>query len=324
VLKRLAAVLLKIVVVVVLGWLAWPHLEIAAFKANMQRISMMTAAAVLALFMAQGFIAALRWRWIIGAIGYPLPISAVLEAWLVGQCASQILPAVIGGDAVRVLRLHSYAVPLPVSAISVFIDRFAGLVVLVLMAMVSLPILVWGTAPHALPVAVVWVIGFCCLLTIIAAFCLRRASIYSTLRLPPVFDRAQQALRRIPIKPKAMLLLAATGFGTNFTVVLSAFLLGRELDSAIDLLNCFALLPLVTLLTFVPISIAGWGVRDAGMIAAFGLFDVPAAAALAVSIELGLANLALGLIGGIFWLLSPGSSRRVRRVSTDMVPPCQR
>jgi glycosyltransferase 2 family protein len=80
----------------------------------------------------------------------------------------------------------------------------------------------------------------------------------------------------------------------------------------------------VTLLTFVPISIAGWGVREAGMIAAFGLFDVPAAAALAVSIELGLANLALGLIGGIFWLLSPGSSRRVRRVSTDMVPPCQR
>jgi hypothetical protein len=38
---------------------------------------------------------------------------------------------------------------------------------------------------------------------------------------------------------------------------------------------------------------------------AFALIDVPAIDALAVSIKLGLANLALGLIGGIVWIVLP-------------------
>jgi hypothetical protein len=41
------------------------------------------------------------------------------------------------------------------------------------------------------------------------------------------------------------------------------------------------------------------------MMSAFALIDVPAMDALAVSIKLGLANLALGLIGGIVWIVLP-------------------
>jgi uncharacterized protein (TIRG00374 family) len=324
VLRRLTVASLKIVALTGLGWLVWPRLDIAAFTANMQRISALTVVTVLALFAAQAFLAALRWRWIIGVIGFPLPMLASLEAWLVGQCASQVLPAVIGGDAVRVLRLSRHHVPLSASTISVFIDRFAGFVVLLLMSATSLPVLLGGTAPHALPAEVVWTVGLGCLLTIVAIFCLRWASRYPAVRLSDVVVRAQQALRRIPLTPRAILLLALTGLGTNLTVVVSAFLLGRELSPAISLSNCLALVPLVTLVTFVPISIAGWGLREAGMIAAFGLFDVPAAAALAVSIELGLANLALGLVGGIVWLLLPGPAPPSRRSSSDGPPTCQR
>ena len=41
------------------------------------------------------------------------------------------------------------------------------------------------------------------------------------------------------------------------------------------------------------------------MMSAFALIDVPATDALAVSIKLGLANLALGVIGGIVWIVLP-------------------
>ena len=77
------------------------------------------------------------------------------------------------------------------------------------------------------------------------------------------------------------------------------------LNSAIDLYACFAILPLVSLLTFIPISIAGWGVREALVMSAFALIDVPTNGALAVSIKLGLANLVLGLVGGLVWIALP-------------------
>ena len=89
----------------------------------------------------QALMAALRWRWILRQLGYPLTAGASLEAWLVGQCASQVLPAVVGGDAARVVRMRRYAVPTTAAIVSVFIDRFAGFVALVALSAFTVPLL---------------------------------------------------------------------------------------------------------------------------------------------------------------------------------------
>ncbi|KAF0137780.1 MAG: hypothetical protein FD153_1608 [Rhodospirillaceae bacterium] len=77
------------------------------------------------------------------------------------------------------------------------------------------------------------------------------------------------------------------------------------------------LVPPVLLIMTLPISIAGWGVREQAMITAFGLVGVSEESALALSILSGLTILAGGLPGGVVWLvetrsgrpaLSPGSS----------------
>src|SRR5262249_41090228 len=127
----------------------------------------------------------------------------------------------------------------------------------------------------------------------------------SALRRVPRLAEIQATLRQVSLTRETLLLFAVVGLGTNMTVIVSAFLLGRELSPLMGLYACFAILPLVSLLTFIPISIAGWGVREALMMSAFALIDVPAADALAVSIKLGLANLALGLVGGIVWIVLP-------------------
>jgi glycosyltransferase 2 family protein len=59
--------------------------------------------------------------------------------------------------------------------------------------------------------------------------------------------------------------------------------------------------PLSNLVQAVPISIAGWGVREGFFVAAFGLTGVAAPHALAVSILFGLINLLISLPGGAVW-----------------------
>ena len=51
-----------------------------------------------------------------------------------------------------------------------------------------------------------------------------------------------------------------------------------------------------------PISIAGWGVRETAMVAFFGLIGVPAEGAVVLSILFGLVGIVVSLPGGAIWL----------------------
>src|SRR5215831_16891701 len=194
---------------------------------------------------------------------------------------------------------------LPVQlVVSVVIDRFAGFVALVVLTAFTVPMLT-AYKNMLIPDEVFWAVGLSFLLVGILLLSLRWSASTPAFRRIPRLGQVQTALRAVRPTKEGLLLFAAIGLGTNMTVIISAFLLGRELNPLMDLYSCFAILPLVSLLTFIPISIAGWGVREALMMSAFSLIDVPATDALAVSIKLGLANLALGLIGGIVWILLP-------------------
>jgi uncharacterized membrane protein YbhN (UPF0104 family) len=60
------------------------------------------------------------------------------------------------------------------------------------------------------------------------------------------------------------------------------------------------------LIMMIPVSIAGWGVREASMIVALGYAGVGAADAFAISVAFGLINVIAGIAGGILWLTGWG------------------
>jgi hypothetical protein len=62
------------------------------------------------------------------------------------------------------------------------------------------------------------------------------------------------------------------------------------------------IVPPVTLLQLVPISLAGWGVREAALVVALGWFGARAEAALAISVLVGLCLILVGLPRGLIWL----------------------
>src|SRR5262249_44905153 len=92
--------ILKILVVVLIGWVFSPQFRWNEFADALARTSTATALAVLTFILVPS-----RDGGLALALDSPptrlsaLTIGASLEAWLVGQCASQILPAVVGGGA---------------------------------------------------------------------------------------------------------------------------------------------------------------------------------------------------------------------------------
>lgn len=74
------------------------------------------------------------------------------------------------------------------------------------------------------------------------------------------------------------------------------------LGLSIGLLECVVLTPPISLITVLPISMAGWGVREAGMVTALAFAGITAHDALVVSILFGLLLMLISIPGGVFWL----------------------
>jgi uncharacterized membrane protein YbhN (UPF0104 family) len=249
-------------------------------------------------------LAALRLMEILSHLGHAYPFGRSLQTILVGAFFSQTLISFVGGDAVRIWRLIREQIPAASATKSVLLDRIAGFAALVAIVLVTLPFLVPMLRSVEM-LAGVLLIGAGALGAIVSVFVLRR--------LPAIFQRW---------KPVDMLTrfaslgveLARTGrsaavvFGASIGIqmlnVLILFMMARGLRIEIGLWNCFVLLPTVLFLSMLPISVAGWGVREGAMVAALSLVGVPGHQSLALSICFGLCIVAISLSGGAVWFAS--------------------
>jgi len=68
--------------------------------------------------------------------------------------------------------------------------------------------------------------------------------------------------------------------------------------------SMMVLVPPVLLISMLPISVAGWGVREGAMVVALNLVGAPAHQSLALSICFGLCLVAISLPGGVLWFIS--------------------
>jgi uncharacterized membrane protein YbhN (UPF0104 family) len=85
-------------------------------------------------------------------------------------------------------------------------------------------------------------------------------------------------------------------------VIATFWALARALDVPAGFALCVAAVPPIVLLSTLPISLAGWGVRESAAVYVFGLAGIEAHEALALSIAFGLAQIAVGLPGLVHWL----------------------
>jgi uncharacterized membrane protein YbhN (UPF0104 family) len=96
--------------------------------------------------------------------------------------------------------------------------------------------------------------------------------------------------------------LIALSVAIHLAAVAIAWCSARSIAAPISFGDVFILVPPVMLVTMVPISIAGWGVRETMMSLAFGYAGLANADGAAISVLFGLVVLVLGIAGGYVWV----------------------
>ena len=95
----------------------------------------------------------------------------------------------------------------------------------------------------------------------------------------------------------------------------------RAVAAQLSYLDALLLVLPVMLIVTVPISIAGWGVRETALVLAFFYAGLPESDGLLVSVLIGAAMFAVGIIGGLVWLVSPDSLRLSSAWEKPVAPP---
>ena len=107
-------------------------------------------------------------------------------------------------------------------------------------------------------------------------------------------------------------------FGLSFAIHLltafNAWCAARSVGADLSFSYALFLVLPVVLISIVPVSIAGWGIREGAMVAAFGYAGLSPGDGLIVSLLYGATYLAIGVIGGLVWVLT---SRRMERAAVS-------
>ena len=228
-----------------------------------------------------------RWRLLIHSQGGDAPFGFLVRSFLVGVFFNNLLPSTIGGDAVRAIDTARSGVGRASAVTIVVVDRFVGLLALILFAGAGLLF-----SGHRIPALYGWVAGGAVILGVAAAVLFLPSRFVGKL---PVF--AFQGKGLVLAKAFAYSLVLQT------LVVLNGWLLAKALHVPIALPYFFLIVPLAVFIMMVPVSINAIGVRENVWAFFFAAFGVAASKAVALAwLDYGLVLLQ-AIAGGVVYVL---------------------
>jgi len=280
------------------------RMDLARAEQVLSRLSLpLLAGALAALFIAAVPVNALRWSVILAAGRGPVPgTRSLMKLLLVGLFFNQVLPTGVGGDAVRAWRCRKLGIGLGAAVRSVLLDRASGYLVMVVIYALALPVLLRSFPDVRERAGLAAVLGgaLCGFL----ALTLMDRLPTPLLRLPmvPALGDLSGELRRLLVDPSRCGIVLGLSVLTIGFSVLAYMLTGESLGVDLSFETWLLVVPPLAFIQLLPISLAGWGVREAGLVFILAGFGIPAEAALATSLLMGLSLIIVGLPGGLIWL----------------------
>ena len=283
-------------------WALLARADLSRAKELLDHVSFpLLAAGAMALLATSPF-SALRWHVVLAAETTSPGPWILLKIVLVGLFFNQVLPTGVSGDAVRAWRCHRLGIGVAAAIRSLVLDRVSGYFVLVALFAAGIPMLlhILSDPGQRYGVVVLLAAALCGLLALFLIDYLPRPLLH--LRLLAELAALSREGRRLFTRPPRSAALLGLSAATVGLTILSFKLVADSLGVDLSLGNWIVIMPPVTLIQLVPVSVAGWGVRELGFVVVLAGFGIPSEAALATSLLVGLCMVVVGLPGGLVWL----------------------
>jgi uncharacterized protein (TIRG00374 family) len=305
----LIKLLVRLGVSAALLYLVLRSIDLSAFRERVASMNPAWLALALLVYAAQQMIGVWRWDRLLRAQHIEVERKKLAESIWVSMFFNNFLPSNIGGDVVRITDTAREAGSKTLATTVVLVDRAIGLTALMVVAAVGAFVL-WLAGIYVPGSRWLWL--SCIVLVLAAIFVIAMPDFVGhllaplrALNKPWVTERAQRLEEAVMRFGKARGVVAGA-FGAAIVVQLAivAFYLltAKGLSVPLPTLLGAVLIPLSLAVQMAPISINGFGVREAVFAFFFGRFGLPPDAAVALSLVSTGMVMGLSLVGGLLFV----------------------
>lgn len=282
----------------ILLWLVARWLDVPTVLARLSDMRPGWVLLGLAISLLQVVTLAWRWRYTAARLGIELPLRDAVAEYYLGILLNQLLPGGVVGDVSRAVRHARTEVPTGPAVRGVVLERASAQVVMMTVAIVSIL-----TLPGA-----AWVAGA------FAAGAVAVAYSFGRLSTDNVVGRLWADARTAVLARNAWLAQVASAVLVVASYIVVFIVAARAIGMETPTLTMLPLVAPVLQTMLIPVSVAGWGVREATAAALWGYMGLTPENGAAISVAYGLLVLissAPGLLVLMASLLG-GRGRRAR------------
>jgi len=301
--KKISFNILKILVTTLLFVLIFDKVDINSTIMMLKTIAPSFFIIALLVMIVEVLIANFRWKIVLKQLGSNITFYKALRYLWIGVFFNQALPSSIGGDAVRgyyLCKNENYS--LSDATIGVLLDRVIGLLGLVLLVILTIPLIFESTITVLTKWTILSIIFFALLAIILSLIIDLIPNKFSQLKIINGLVKFSTKGREVLFSYYGLIAVILSII-IHLTFVFAAWLLAYGMGLDIPFIGMLLIVPITNLLIALPISIAGWGIREGLFITGLGYLNVSSDAALALSILYGLLMLFVSLPGFVDWFI---------------------
>jgi uncharacterized protein (TIRG00374 family) len=299
--RRKLMVAVRASVVVVIFVFILHSANVATILARLNGVTALVFAAGVVLLLGQAGLCTARWRLLLESAPSRPSFSDSYRALLEGAFFNEALPSTVGGDAWRVLRWHAAGVSLRAAAASVVMDRLSGAMGIAILAILASLLL----SQHG--VDAYWILSVFLLSALIIGGGVTFIVVVRIWGVPfrhlTRFNDAVADLQNSLVLDRRYLASLIYSVAAHCVSGIAVYLTTRSLGVDLSLALIVSITACMLLIVMIPISLAGWGVREASLIALLAPLGVNSQDALLIGILFGLMSLVSALPGGLSFLV---------------------
>lgn len=295
-------IFLKVLVLALIFYYLLQQIELEKFHAIVANANVILLMLAIALQVSSVFVASFRWLLISKNLNFKESFSIYVKSYFKGFFFNQVLPGSISGDAIKIYDFIIKKYSKVDCFYSVFVDRIIGFVGLMLLSLMS-NLIFYDIFPAfifyvIISISALGLFCFCCLFY----FC--KLTFASRIKLTVYLYKISQKLNAQYPNKATLLLQIGLSMLVHLLSILVIYSIASSVSIDLDFYYYLVVMPSVFLLLIVPLSLAGWGIREGAMVYLFAIVGVTKEAALAISIIYGILLLLSSLPGVYFWILN--------------------
>ncbi|HEY2715551.1 MAG TPA: lysylphosphatidylglycerol synthase transmembrane domain-containing protein [Solirubrobacterales bacterium] len=244
------------------------------------------------------------WRWdaLLRRAGVPVSANRLVRIYAVSTFSSSFLPTTAGGDVTRALLVSRRAADLRRVAVSIVVDRAGGLAGMISIAWLAL-VIAPGHVPGEASAVLIWMSLVIVVGAGVIVVALMRGSSWLRRRLPEqvltMARDSREVLRDYGRSPGLLAMWFLLSVAYQALIAYQLVVLGHAIDVQLSFATAAIALTVVTLLTLIPISIGGFGVREGSYVLILGGVSIAASDATLISV-LSVATLLIASLPGAY------------------------